>query len=179
MNKRTPQRIRIPLGFVFAAALIIFAVPTPASLVAGSVVAAVGLLIRAWASGHIRKAATLAVTGPYAYTRNPLYLGSFFLAVGFSIAGGVWWLPILGAAIFLGIYIPVLRVEADDMRQQFHDEYDEYAANVPVLIPRATPWRHDDAKWDSGLYLQYREYRAALGAAGIVAVLAAKSIFFL
>lgn len=179
MNKRTLQRIRVPLGFVFAALLLIFSVPTLTSLVAGSIVAAIGLLIRAWASGHIRKAATLAVTGPYAHTRNPLYLGSLFLAVGFSIAGGVWWLPILGAVLFLGIYIPVLRVEADDMRRQFHTEYDEYAANVPILVPRATPWRHDGGKWDSGLYLQYREYRALLGAAGIIAILAAKSIFFL
>ena len=179
MNKRTPQRIRVPLGFAFAAVLLIFAVPTVTSLVAGSIVAAVGLLIRAWASGHIRKGATLAVTGPYAHTRNPLYLGSLFLAVGFSIAGGVWWLPILGAVLFLGIYIPVLSVEADDMRRQFHSEYDEYAANAPILIPRATPWRRDDGNWDSGLYLQYREYRAALGAAAIIAILAAKSIFFL
>lgn len=176
MDKRTLQRIRIPLGFIFAALFLFFAKPTMLSLAIGSGVALIGLAIRAWASGHIRKAKVLAVTGPYAYTRNPLYLGSFILGVGF-IASGIWWLSILFAFLFVGIYLPVMRVEADDIRRIFGAEYDEYERNVPVFFPRLTPWKKMDAKFDFRLYLQYREYRAALGAIAAIGVLAAKAYF--
>ena len=90
INKRTLQRIRVPLGFGFAVLFLVFAQPTLWSLVIGSGIAAIGVFIRAWASGHIRKAETLAVSGPYAYTRNPLYVGSFIMGVGFTSAAGVW-----------------------------------------------------------------------------------------
>jgi protein-S-isoprenylcysteine O-methyltransferase Ste14 len=177
MDKRTLQRIRIPLGFAFAAVFLIFALPTPLTLIIGSVIAVVGLAIRAWASGHIRKASVLAVSGPYAHTRNPLYLGSLILGLGFTVAAGVWWLALLFVALFIGIYLPVMRVEADDMRRIFGEEYDVYAQNVPVLIPRITPWKHTDTHFDYRLYLQYREYRAAIGAAAAIVVLAAKAYF--
>src|SRR5437868_3486299 len=103
-DKRTLQRIRIPLGFLFAAVFLVFAKPSLLSMLIGSGIALVGLAIRAWASGHIRKARVLAVTGPYAYTRNPLYVGTFLLGLGFTVASGVWWLAILFAALFIGIY---------------------------------------------------------------------------
>jgi len=177
MDKRTLQRIRIPLGFAFAAVFLIFARPTPLTLMIGSAIAVLGLAIRAWASGHIRKASVLAVSGPYAHTRNPLYLGSLILGIGFTVAAGVWWLALLFVALFIGIYLPVMRVEAEDMRRIFGEEYETYAQNVPVLIPRITPWKHTDTRFDYRLYLQYREYRAAIGAAAAVVVLAAKAYF--
>src|SRR5688572_7168160 len=116
-DKRLLQRIRIPLGFLFAAVFLIFSRPTLLTLAVGSAIAIVGLAIRAWASGHILKASTLAVSGPYAYTRNPLYLGSFLMGVGFTVAAGVWWLALAFAVLFLGIYLPVMRVEVEDMRR--------------------------------------------------------------
>jgi protein-S-isoprenylcysteine O-methyltransferase Ste14 len=177
MNKRTLQRIRVPLGFVFAVVFLIFAKPSLLSMVVGSAVALIGLAIRAWASGHIRKAKVLAVTGPYAYTRNPLYLGTFFLGLGFTIASGVWWLAVLFACLFLGIYLPVMRVEADDIRHIFGSDYDEYERNVPVFLPRPTPWKKADERFDYRLYLQYREYRAAIGAIVVIGILAAKAYF--
>jgi protein-S-isoprenylcysteine O-methyltransferase Ste14 len=177
VNKRTLQRIRIPLGFLFAIVFLVFAKPTRASLTIGTAIALIGLAIRAWASGHIRKAKTLAVTGPYAYTRNPLYLGSFILGVGFTVASGVWWLALLFIALFIGIYLPVMRVEADDIRRIFGEDFDEYERNVPVFIPRLTPWKKRREKFDFRLYLQYREYRAALGAAAAIVILAAKAYF--
>ena len=79
------QRFRVPLGFLFAAIFLIFAKPELLTLFMGGAIAVVGLLVRAWAAGHIRKNQTLAVSGPYAHTRNPLYLGSFILGVGFTI----------------------------------------------------------------------------------------------
>lgn len=176
-NKRTLQRIRVPLGFIFAAVFIVFAKPTVLSLAVGSAVAAVGVLIRAWASGHIRKAKELAVSGPYAHTRNPLYVGSLLMGVGFTLAAGVWWLAIIFCVLFIGIYLPVMRVEAEDIRRIFGEEFDEYERNVPMLIPRITPWKTTGIAFDFQLYLQYREYRAAIGVAIAIAVLVAKPYF--
>jgi protein-S-isoprenylcysteine O-methyltransferase Ste14 len=170
------QRWRVPLGFLVAALFIVLARPRATTLAVGGAVAVCGLLVRAWASGHIRKNDALAVSGPYAYTRNPLYLGTFILGLGFTIAaaGNRWWLYlVLGgmfAALFLGIYLPVMRVEALTLAQLFGEDYKRYAASVPLLFPRLTPYDGDDAgarsaglKFDLSLYLRYREYRAALG----------------
>ncbi len=177
-DKRLVQRIRVPLGFIFALVFIVFAKPTLLTLVVGTVIALIGLLIRAWASGHIRKARELAVSGPYAYTRHPLYLGSFLMGVGFSAASGVWWLALIFSTLFIGIYLPVMRVEMDDIRHIFREDFDEYARNVPMFIPRLTVWRKTNVKFDFQLYLQYREYRAALGVFSAIGVLAAKAYFF-
>ena len=168
------QRWRVPLGFACAAVFIVLARPDRRSLAIGGAVALVGLLIRAWASGHIRKNARLAVSGPYAHTRNPLYLGSFILGLGFTVAASssLLLLLLLGglfAALFLGIYWPVMRVEAATLAEMFGEEYDAYAKAVPLLFPRPTPYRPGGpaaaaaAKFDPSLYMRYREYRAALG----------------
>ena len=159
------QRWRVPLGFLCAALFILFARPRPSTLVAGAAVSLVGVLLRAWASGHIRKNDALAVSGPYAYTRNPLYLGSFILGLGFTIGAGRWWLGILFAALFLGIYLPVMRVESATLAQLFGESYQVYSGKVPLFLPRVTPFRSGATRvnFDSGLYLRYREYRAALG----------------
>lgn len=179
MSKRSGtaiQRFRVPLGFLFAAIFLIFARPEIITLIIGGLVAVVGLLIRAWSSGHIRKNQTLAVSGPYAYTRNPLYLGSFILGVGFSIAAGVWWLALLFIGLFLGIYLPVMRVEAKELTEIFGEDYREYAAKVPLFFPRITPFRQSDVKFDKDLYLRYREYRAALGFAVAWLILLLKAV---
>jgi protein-S-isoprenylcysteine O-methyltransferase Ste14 len=180
------QRWRVPLGFVCAGLFIVLSKPGPRSLAAGGAVALVGLAIRAWASGHIRKNAKLAVSGPYAYTRNPLYLGSFILGIGFTVAASssLWLFALLGglfAALFLGIYIPVMRVEASTLAELFGDDYARYARAVPLLFPRPTPYRADDdqgppTKFDAALYMRYREYRAALGSVLAWCVLMLKAI---
>ena len=150
-------------------ALYLLARPALRTLLLGGAVALVGLMVRAWAAGHIRKNAALAISGPYAFTRNPLYLGSFILGLGFTVAAGR---PVLlgavFAALFLGIYLPVMRVEATTLTELFGEEYRRYAKAVPLFLPRVTPYRRDDvttadAKFDTSLYLRYREYRAALG----------------
>jgi protein-S-isoprenylcysteine O-methyltransferase Ste14 len=178
MNKRTLQRIRVPLGFVFAGLFIVFSRPTVWTLIVGGLIAALGLAVRAWASGHIRKASVLAISGPYAYTRNPLYLGSFLLGVGFTIAAGVWWLAILFIGLYLGIYLPVMRVEEEDIRRIFGPEFDDYQNSVPLFVPRVTVWKVTAIRFDRELYLRYREYRSALGAGAAMVVLAAKAYFF-
>jgi protein-S-isoprenylcysteine O-methyltransferase Ste14 len=155
----------VPLGFVCAALFILFARPRPATLAVGAPVSIVGLLLRAWGSGHLRKNDALAISGPYAYTRNPLYLGSFIMGLGFTIASGRWWLGVLFVALFLGIYLPVMRVESATLEQLFGKSFQEYAGAVPVFLPRVTPYRGGpDAKaFDRSLYLRYREYQAAMG----------------
>lgn len=178
MNKRFLQRIRVPLGFLFAAVFVIFAHPSVVTIAAGAAIAAVGALIRGWASGHIRKSKELAVTGPYAYTRNPLYFGSLLLGVGFTIAAGVWWLALLLAAVFAGIYFPVMRVEEEDLKTAFGAEFEAYRQNVPLFFPQARAWKKSDAKFDFGLYLKYREYRVILGGLAVIGFLAAKMIYF-
>lgn len=171
------QRFRVPLGFIFAAVFLFFAKPEPLTLGIGGAIAVIGLLIRAWSSGHIRKNQNLAVSGPYAYTRNPLYLGSFILGIGFTIASGVWWLGLIFIALFLGIYFPVMRVEAGELIHIFGDEYKEYAERVPLFFPRLTAGETSQNKFDFDLYLRYREYQATLGLIFAWSVLLAKAIF--
>lgn len=175
LNKRTLQRVRVPLGFIFAVVFIFFSRPTPLTLIVGGCVAVIGLLIRAWASGHIQKAKVLATSGPYAYTRNPLYLGSFVLGVGFTIAAGVWWLALVFVALYLGIYLPVMRVEEGDISRIFGSDFEEYRQNVPLFLPRFKVWQPTATKFDPALYSRYREYRAGIGALIAMALLAAKS----
>lgn len=176
-NKRLLQRVRVPLGFLFAAVFLVFARPEFMTLTIGGLIALAGLSIRAWASGHIRKNQNLAISGPYAYTRNPLYLGSFILGLGFTIASGVWWLGLIFVALFLGIYLPVMRVESEDLTRLFGEEYAEYAVKVPLFFPRLTAFKKFDAKFDIELYMRYREYRAALGLLFAWMILLAKAIF--
>src|ERR1051326_3894719 len=118
------QRWRVPLGFVCAAIFLWLAKPTRTALLAGAIVSLLGLLIRAWAAGHIRKNAQLAISGPYAFTRNPLYFGSFLLGLGFTIASGQVVLALLFAALFVGIYLPVMRVEASTLAELFGNDYE-------------------------------------------------------
>ena len=160
------QRFRVPLGFACGALVIALARPTPTLLVVGGLIAFVGLLLRAWAAGHIRKNQVLAVTGPYAHTRNPLYLGSFLLGLGFTIAAGQPIVAVLFAALLLGIYLPVMRVEARTLAEMFGEQYQSYADAVPLFLPRLKAYRGalcTVGKFDAALYMRYREYRAALG----------------
>jgi len=173
------QRIRVPAGFLLAPLLFISARPTPATLWSGAFVALIGLGMRAWASGHLRKMEELTVSGPYAYTRNPLYLGTFLLGVGVAIGGGALWFVALFAAFYLMIYLPVMLAEAETMRSLFSESYEKYRKEVPLFTPRLTPYRPESSRgrlrgFDVALYLRHREYRAAFGFLAAYALLAAK-----
>ena len=168
------------MGFVCAALFVLFAKPRPATLIAGAIVSVVGLALRAWSAGHIRKNDALATSGPYAYTRNPLYLGSFLLGLGFTIASARWPLAILFVALFLGIYFPVMRVETSTLAELFGENYQRYAREVPLFLPHLTRYR-DEApgkRFDASLYLRYREYQAALGLVILWGVLVFKTYYF-
>jgi len=176
---RIARRIRVPLGFAFAIFFLWMARPTWRSLALGAVVIVPGLLIRAFASGHVRKNEMLTTSGPYAYTRNPLYLGSLLIGIGFAVASRSWWVGIALAAMFFAIYFPVILDEEAFLRQKFSG-FEEYARRVPRMFPRlAAPHsitNDASAGFSLDLYLQHREYNALLGALAIVAALAAKML---
>jgi len=175
------QRWRVPLGFLCAALFFLFSRPRPLTLAIGGAIALPGLAVRAWATGHLRKNDALATTGPYAYTRNPLYLGSFLLGVGFTVASGRWFLGIIFAVLFLGIYVPVMRVESATLAELFGESYRRYVKAVPLFLPRLSPYRKgtkDTVRFDPGLYKRYREYRAAIGLIIAWALLALKAFYF-
>lgn len=176
-DKRIVQRVRVPLGFLFGIVFLVFAQPELITLAVGGAIAVIGILIRTWASGHIRKNQNLAVSGPYSFTRNPLYLGSFVLGLGFTIASGVWWLALFFIILFLGIYLPVMRLEAKELTTLFGEEYAEYARRVPLFLPYFKAYKTSIEKFDMKLYLRYREYRAALGFIFAWSVLLFKAIY--
>lgn len=168
------KKLRLPLGFALGIGYLIFARPTPRVLVIGAVVAFVGLLIRAWASGHIMKNDRLATTGPYAFTRNPLYFGSFLISAGFALAAH-WALLLLVAAFFALIYVPTMQRERANISGRFPEAYAEYERNVPAFFPRLTPWRGgasgEGQGFSGALYMKHGEWKAALGYAGALVVL--------
>lgn len=167
---RTRWRVRI--GYPVAAACFVLARPTPFTLVCGAAVAALGLLLRGAAAGHLRKHESLATTGPYAWTRNPLYLGSLLLAVGFLLAAGSW-IAAIGAATYVAVFYPgVIRREEEELRAEYGG-FDAYAASVPRFWPRPPAGASATARFSWSQYARNREYQALIGTAVSFVVLTA------
>jgi protein-S-isoprenylcysteine O-methyltransferase Ste14 len=163
------RRIRVPLGFL-TAALFLFELrhrqPLPAAMAWSLALVLPGLLLRAYASGYVKKNSELTQTGPYAHTRNPLYLGSMLMAAGFAVALLSGWLALALALMFSLIYIPVIAGEERFLRAHFAD-FDQYCSRVPRLLPRLTPASGPSGagRFSFALYRRHREYNAAIGAA--------------
>jgi protein-S-isoprenylcysteine O-methyltransferase Ste14 len=175
------RRIRVPMGFLFVVFYFWLARPTWRSLLLGLVGVVPGLLIRGLASGHVRKNEALATSGPYAYTRNPLYLGSLLIGIGFAVAARSWWIGAALVVMFLVIYLPVIRDEEAFLRQRF-PEFGEYARRVPRMLPRLAAYPGavdgDSSGFSLDLYLKHREYNALLGALAMTAGLVVKMMLF-
>jgi len=167
-------RWRVPMGFVLGVAYLIFAQPQPRLLIAGSLVALFGLAIRAYAAGCLNKNQILATGGPYARTRNPLYLGSLIVGVGFALAGGSWILGLALVGLFVLIYWPVMRREEAYLRQEFGEVYSGYANAVPFFLPLLRPRIKGVEGFRWAQYRRNREYQAAVGFAAGVLFLCAK-----
>lgn len=159
-------RWRVRVGYLLALVVFWLARPTVRSIAWGAAVGAVGLLLRGLAAGYLQKHAALTSTGPYAYTRNPLYLGSAILAAGFAVACDSWPAAALIAAYFGVFYIAVMRREEHELRQQYGATFEQYAARVPPFFPvwkkttesKARRWGFS---WQH--YVRNREYQAAIG----------------
>jgi len=167
------------MGFVFAAVFLWLARPTWQTMLFSLLLVISGLWLRGYAAGYVKKNAELTQTGPYGYTRNPLYLGSMLIAFGFAWAAGSWLIFVVLTALFLAIYLPTIRSEEAYLREHFPD-FDTYAARVPRLLPRLTPATtgSDPGRFSRERYLHHREYNALIGAIAIYAALAARLLFF-
>ena len=187
-----PRGIRTKSAWLLALPFLVLAQPTVRALAAGAVVASLGLVLRGWSAGTIRKDEALATTGPYAHLRHPLYVGSFLIGVGLAAAGGHWLWPVLVAAFFAALYGRTVAEERERLTSRFGERYLTYAARVPAVIPRLRPYRAEGAGGlaagggDPGAradgfawrrYIRNREWEALVGVAAALAVLAAKSRF--
>jgi protein-S-isoprenylcysteine O-methyltransferase Ste14 len=153
-------KLRVPFGFILVTAFLWLSAPSETSLALGLPVSILGLALRAWAAGHLEKNTTLADGGPYTYVRNPLYIGTLLTAAGLVIASRRWELGVIFAAVFLLIYLPVVELEEQHLRQLF-PEYIDYATRVPKLIPRLGGSSSKRFRWS--IYSKNQEYQALLG----------------
>jgi protein-S-isoprenylcysteine O-methyltransferase Ste14 len=164
-------RWRVRVGYPVAVAAFWFARPRMTWLFCGVGIALIGLLLRGYAAGYLRKHKQLATSGPYAFTRNPLYLGSLLLAIGFSVASRSWISAGLLAA-YLGVFYPrVIRREQTELESLYGSAFLEYASRVPAFWPRVSPAISGKEKFSWDLYRQNREYEASIGLAVAMTIL--------
>ena len=176
---RIARRIRVPLGFVFAVFFLWLARPSAEFLAWSLLLVLPGLWLRGYASGYVKKNAEVTMTGPYAHTRNPLYLGSMLMAFGFALASRSVWIAVALAMLFAVIYVPVIRSEEAFLRSRFAD-YDAYTQRVPRLVPRLRPAMEqaaDGGGFSGALYRKHREYNALIGVAALYAALVLKLLW--
>ena len=173
MNPKTNFWIewRVRFGYAVGVAAFWFARPQGKWILCGAGIAILGILLRGYASGHLRKHKQLATSGPYAFTRNPLYLGSVLLAAGFCVASRSWISTLLLVAYLLIFYPMVIRREEDELRAQYGAAFDAYSAQVPPFWPRLSPAKASQECFSWALYLQNREYEAAIGLVVALAIL--------
>jgi len=164
------RKLRLRAVWLLIIPFYYFATPTPSALVLGVALGTIGLAIRGWAAGSIEKSRELAVTGPYAYTRNPLYLGSFFLGLGVTAAGGQWVFMALFLAFYLSVYRATALREEAELEMAFGESYRTYSAAVPFFLPRFSPYRASvgaqgaSRDFSVAQYVRNREWEAGLGA---------------
>src|ERR1700682_5404612 len=159
-------RWRVRLGYPLAAVVLWLARPSPKGILAGAAVGAMGLWVRARAAGYLHKQEVLTVTGPYAYTRNPLYLGSAFLALGAGIATRSWTSALILFVYFAVFYSIVMRRGANGLPFRHGASFEEYARAVPLFIPRLTAAKlagNSAGSFSLAQYKKNHEWQAAVG----------------
>ncbi len=169
------MRWRVRLGYPVALLYLVFVRPLEQSIIIGAVIAALGLCVRGAAAGHLRKHEQLATGGPYAYTRNPLYFGSALIAAGFLVAGRFWvdggWVAAALVVAYFGYFYPaVMKRETEELRSRYGTAFDDYAARVPLFLPRFRRSESPAEEFSWEQYRRNREYQAALGVLGGIAV---------
>lgn len=184
---RKSGRLRLWTAWILAALFFWFARPGTVSIVTGATVVLLGLGIRGWAAGILEKDRELAVSGPYSFTRNPLYLGSFAIGIGAVVAGGQPWFGLIFVAFFATLYRGAMVRESERLAERFGSTYRHYRDTVPMFFPRGT--RYDPfpearpapgkACFSLTRYRRNREYEALLGAAAAFGLLSMKAVGWL
>lgn len=157
------QRLRVPFGTLLGIVFLILMHPSRRSLWIGGLIALVGASIRLWAAGYIEKGKTLAQSGPYALTRNPLYLGSLLMALGILLAGQGYWLLIPFGVFFAGFYYPVMRAEEQELLQGYGEDFKAYSRRVPLFIPAFRHPVHGSSGFLWSRVIRNREHRTLMG----------------
>lgn len=178
---RTWSWLRLRGPWLLIPPFLILARPTPRTLLLGGVLALLGCALRSWAAGHIRKKEVLAVTGPYAHLRHPLYAGSLLLGLGVTIVASRLSFYLIFALFFLVVYVRTMLGEDRALERMFGEPYRRYRARVRSLVPRLTPYRAEGARVRSRRFSvrrwwRNREYEAILGTVAGIGVLALKMV---
>lgn len=173
------RRLRLNAVRLLIIPFYLYASPTAILILWGAGVSSAGLALRAWAAGSIQKDRELAMTGPYAHIRNPLFLGSFILGVGVTVAGGQWVFGVFFLAFFLIVYRATVLREVAELEARFGESYRIYAAHVPSVLPRFMAYRREPSGSPVGgfsraRYMRNREWEAALGVVAVFGALALK-----
>lgn len=170
------NRLRVRAGLLLSLAVVLLARPNWPSLLSGAAVSSLGLLIRTWASGHLRKEKELTVSGPYRYSRHPLYLGNLMIGLGIVIGARSWWVLGMFIAYFGIFYPPIIRREGNRMRQLFPEKYEDYGQKVPLFFPSLKKGRSSPDRFSWPLYRRNKEYRALYGTVLFWLAVAAKML---
>jgi len=157
------QRLRVPVGTLLGVIFLVFMHPSMRSLCIGGIVTLAGAATRVWAAGHIDKGRTLARCGPYALTRNPLYLGSFLMALGILLAGQGYWLLIPFGLFFIVFYYPVMKAEEQELLQGHGEAFLAYSRAVPLFFPALRPAVGSSSRFLWSRVLRNREHRTLMG----------------
>ena len=171
-----PSRYRVAAGWVLGVLVLVLARPGLRSILLGLPLVVLGEAARLWASGHIEKTLKLATGGPYAHSRNPLYVGSLLLALGVAVACASPWVVLAVALYFLAFYPAVMREEAGFLRKKF-PVYAGWEAEVPLFWPRLLPGGPRESRFDWARVRRNREWRTAAALPLLAALLYARSLF--
>lgn len=171
-----PSRYRVAAGWALGVLVLVLARPDLRSILLGLPLVVLGEAARLWASGHIEKTLKLATGGPYAHSRNPLYVGSLLLALGVAVACASPWVVLAVALYFLAFYPAVMREEAGFLRKKF-PEYAGWEAEVPLFWPRLLPGGPRESRFDWARVRRNREWRTAAALPLLAALLYARSLF--
>jgi protein-S-isoprenylcysteine O-methyltransferase Ste14 len=161
---KRPPDIRQLVGILFLVLLAAIGKPGGFGLVVfGTLLSVIGIVIRFWAGGYVKKDKALAVTGPYAYVRNPLYVGNVLIALGFCTLSGYAWSFAVFVFLYAWLYIPSIRKEERTLNKLFGEEFVRYKENVRTMWPRLRPYQTDSGVWSGSQWVKNGEHLVNAG----------------